>query len=596
MNKTYVKLAIGGVLVLLMAFVALATLRSLADLTAYFRQGADPAQALNIIPNVPPDLFVDIEWIDPETEQGAAEGSAQQSNNGRDTGRVLNRYNRERIESAYLRAWLQWNISYARQAPYGLGSYFTGPALDAVTDAIETATKRGQRINQVDTKHSLKLHLYSADGTIVSFTDERAQVVRRIEDETGKVIYVGETTERYEVVMVLHQGRWRVRHWLRTELTDDAIPPSPPHPLTPSPRPNFVYVEGRQLMLDGEPFVVRGINYYPQEYPWHDFLPNYQRSVVEEDLRTIKNLGLNTVRTFILYEHPGGPDVPDYVMDNMQHFLDYADRIGLKVMFGLFDFRADYNLLLWSNGDRHMETILTEFADHPGLLAWDLKNEPDFDYDSAGKELVDGWLRHIAVLAREYDPNHLLTIGWALPESAFAHADLLDFVSYHHYKAFDELPTFYGDLRFQVPDKPLVLSEIGLPTWNSPFFPNGHTEAEQAYVYAETQKALKRTDSAGHIFWTLYDFNAVPSSVAGAMPWQKGPQAWMGIRRKDGSFKPAAALVPPDAKLNVEPEPAWRRFTKPFWITVFISMFIGGMIVFAFVMWLRDYVVKTFRR
>ncbi len=63
------------------------------------------------MPNVPQDFYVKLDWLPDDP----------------DTGRKIDPFTRTQVESAYLRAWLQWNISYLRGHPYGLEELFYRP-------------------------------------------------------------------------------------------------------------------------------------------------------------------------------------------------------------------------------------------------------------------------------------------------------------------------------------------------------------------------------------------------------------------------------------------------------------------------------------
>ncbi|HEX5690956.1 MAG TPA: cellulase family glycosylhydrolase, partial [Roseiflexaceae bacterium] len=474
MSKRRLKLVIWALLLLVSMAGAAAVISGAANLLAYFQQGADPASALNIVPNVPPDLHVRLSWRESQ----------------RDTGRQIEPFTRSQIEASYLRAWLQWNFSYLKREPYGLKTYFAGPALAAAGDAVRQATAQGLRVDQVDTAHELELQFYSADGAIVAFTDHDALVAQLIRDPSGAVVYAGETRADYDVVMLLEDGNWRVRHWVRRDADN---PIAQRLPLPPPARKGFVTVEGKQLMLDGRPFPVAGLNYYPRNTPWDRFWANYSTAETDRDFTLIRALGLNSVRTFIPFEQFGGPKVDPAMLDKLEDFLDRADANGLKVLLTLFDFRTDYQLLLWAQSDRHLETLLTRFRDHPAILAWDMKNEPNNDYGSNGAETVDAWLAHTARLAHIYAPNHLITIGWLSPTAASNLADEVDFISFHFFAPADELAGGYATLRAAEPDRAIVMSEFGLPTWNSFLFPNGHTEAEQAVYYADILRTMRES-------------------------------------------------------------------------------------------------------
>jgi endo-1,4-beta-mannosidase len=47
------------------------------------------------------------------------------------------------------------------------------------------------------------------------------------------------------------------------------------------------------------------------------------------------------------------------------------------------------------------------------ILAWDLKNEPNLDFENRDKSNVLSWLEHMITVVKENAPNHLVTIGWS---------------------------------------------------------------------------------------------------------------------------------------------------------------------------------------
>lgn len=553
MAKIRLKLGLWAAIVLLLLLAAWMALRAVGALTLYTQQGADPASALNIVPNVPPDLHVRVSWLQDD----------------RDTGRPMEPYARQDIQAAYLRAWLQWNLSELKGQAYGLQTYFVGPALAALDDTIGAAARQRLVVEQADLSHVLRLHVYSADGSIVSFTDGPVHVAQLLRDRSGSVVFAGETAASYDVVMFLEDGSWRVRHLVRS--SGAVLDASSAAPALPAPR-GFVTRSGAALTLDGAPYHIAGVDYYPEATPWGLFWDRYSPRTTDIDFARIHDLGLNTIRIFVPFAQFGGANVDSRMADRMADLLARADRHGLKVIVTLFDFRADYGLLHWPDADRQLQALLTRFATDPAILAWDLKNEPDLDYAAAGRERVDAWLAHTIRLARGYDPHHLLTIGWSTPAAAATLGEGLDLVTFHYFQAAAALPGAYARVSAAVRDRPIALTEFGLPTWNS-IFPHGHTEPEQAQYYAEVLASLRGTASAGYLAWTLYDFGQVPATVAGRWPWRTGPQANLGILHQDGTPKAAAALLAPGASLSVTRVPGWSRFLKPFWLLVF-----GGLI------------------
>ncbi len=544
----------------------LGSIYGIGALITYFNTGADPAAALNIHPNVPLDWPVNVEWLPDDA----------------DTGRELEPFIRENIEAAYIRAWLQQGFSYTKGEPHGLKTYFTGPALAMVEDNINHVAEQDLLLQQVATDHLLQLHFYSADGTIAVFTDRQARVAQHIKDGAGQEVMAEEDLAAYQVVMMVDEGNWKVRHWLRRDLQDFGAERPVDAESTP-PADELVRIENGQLMLGAEPYEIRGFNYYPQDNTWTDMWTNYEGDTISNDMALISGMGMNTIRIFVPYEQFGIDEPVDNAPDQVQRLRDILNeawRHDLRVIVTLYDFKSDYNLLTWPKADRHMEELLTTFNRHPAILAWDIKNEPDLDYEAAGEELVNIWLKHAVDQARIYDPHHLITIGWAHAENADEMAQMVDFVSFHFYAPTSEFIDTVTRLKIKVgAEKPILLGEFGLPTWNSRLFPNGHSEEEQYNYLRELLELKESGPTAGYLAWTLYDFTDVPAQVAGRLPWKRSPQRQMGLIRPDGTQKPAADLFKlplPDNLLSTPLEEPGGL--KPFYQTVLIGLFIIALI------------------
>jgi hypothetical protein len=198
MTKSRAKQVIWVLASLLLLSATLFASGQLGEFLLRAQRGADPAAALKEIPPVPAASLATLTWL-PDAV---------------DTGRAMEPKTRRQVEEAYLRAWLQWNNALARAESTGLATYFVGPALDAVTESI-TAKEAGWRLEQVDTRHTLQLHFYSADGSIVSLTDAPLIVEQTVWDANGDPVLTQQLASTYDVIMFLEDGNWRVRHWVR---------------------------------------------------------------------------------------------------------------------------------------------------------------------------------------------------------------------------------------------------------------------------------------------------------------------------------------------------------------------------------------------
>jgi tetratricopeptide (TPR) repeat protein len=81
-----------------------------------------------------------------------------------------------------------------------------------------------------------------------------------------------------------------------------SLPRPDPAPTETPDTSLFVTTQGDQLQLSGQPFKVKGVNYYPRHTPWHRFLEEANPSEMAMELDLIKQAGFNTIRIFLRYE------------------------------------------------------------------------------------------------------------------------------------------------------------------------------------------------------------------------------------------------------------------------------------------------------
>ncbi|HJZ49915.1 MAG TPA: cellulase family glycosylhydrolase [Roseiflexaceae bacterium] len=277
-------------------------------------------------------------------------------------------------------------------------------------------------------------------------------------------------------------------------------------------------------MAGGQILEVRGVNYiHPSSAdlskcsalqfgadgncPW-DIAP------IAADFDKLRGLGVNTVRVFLNYYVFGGARAadPNYSMDQPLAHLDTliaeAGKRGIYVLPVLLAkypqdrFRPeDYATAL----ELHVRPVVQHLAGKPGVLAWDLFNEPDlggpidqrcWDWDNADFPLcfplANQRLHFVNAIhdeVKRLDPARLTTISLGFAKNYFEPdkadlrlADVVDFFAFHYY---DDDPYdsgryaahwYYGkgfpaDLRHAIeelaalkPAKPIVVTELGFPT------------------------------------------------------------------------------------------------------------------------------------
>ena len=265
-------------------------------------------------------------------------------------------------------------------------------------------------------------------------------------------------------------------------------------------------------------------------------------SMQHTDLKKIKGLGLHTIRVFIGYEDFGKEHVSEEKLTRLKTFLNLAEAQNINVIITLFDFYGDYSIPNWTQTQQHAITIVSAVKDHPAIHSWDVKNEPDLDFNSRNKVSVIAWLKHMITAIKKIDKTHPVTIGWSNPESTKYLLDEIDYVSFHYYQDIELLEAAYASIVART-KKPVVLQEFGLSTNRSIWNWFGNSEQDQLDYYKSFLVQQKR-DSINYLFWTLYDFEEIPTKVAGPYPWVKSKQANFGIFDTAGAQKKAASIFP----------------------------------------------------
>ena len=329
-----------------------------------------------------------------------------------------------------------------------------------------------------------------------------------------------------------------------------------------------VTARGMQFVVAGRPFEVRGVNYtHPTganmelcgmlqfgadgNCPW-------EMAPLEADFDRLQALGVNTVRVFLNYYVFGGAreSQPAYdiepALKHLEAFVAAANQRGIYVMPVLMakypqdTFAPEYyerTLAL------HVRPVVSRFAGWPGILAWDVFNEPDigspvnircWDWDNGDEPaclpMAEERMRFLRVVhdeVKKLDPGHLVTTSMAFgksyfePQEAFMRmGDLVDFYSVHYY---DRSPPnsgryaqhwYYGkgfpadlqramqELRALGLDKPILISEIGFPTGPD----DDRVVADLHHEMAQARRVIHDEQGVGMLLWP---FQTAPDDLVG---------------------------------------------------------------------------------
>lgn len=413
--------------------------------------------------------------------------------------------------------WRSLNQSIYHRAEHNLSDYFHADMIEKITDII---SETGNGLDRQAISHDLELNHLSLDRSVAVIKDHRCVLVQR-EVNMEKEESFSIDTISYTSIFVFSDGLWKIKNWIQEDFIG----------VSDAQETATATLENNLALIPD----IRGINYYPQDYPWHYFWDSTSVDIIVTDFQIIKELGLNTVRIFIPYQTFSQAEKEEYYLQKLNQLMDAASDVELKVVPTLFDFPIGFDLRTYPYYTHHLNLVIESIKDHPALLAWNVKNEPDLDFEQHGQQSVIDWLNYTVDHTRYLDPDHPITVSWSSLSRLPILAEKLDFLSFHMYtdesnwtKAIEEHRSKYN--------KPIVLEEFGLSTREG--FTNllGQTEEEQRNYTLATILEAKNSDIPW-MLWTLYDFRQIPKGVFKPRPWIKSKQSHFGLIRKDGTKK-----------------------------------------------------------
>ncbi|MEM7380718.1 MAG: glycosyl hydrolase family 5, partial [Bacteroidota bacterium] len=412
---------------LLLSFLAVnaLVLFGISEVYSYLNSGADRSKLLHLSTAVEAAYQPKLLW---ETRNVA--------------GRPMEEQTLKNINKDYRNAWYFYLRAFRHNETAGLQDYFTDRMLSKLEDYITLNRENNVYLEKTTLEHQPELKFYSADGKIVAFTDHNVRSYESLYRD-GILIHSKESVRSYQVVLLLEDGFWRIRQLV--EMESDASTKS-----NPTKKPDLTNLNN-----------IRGINYYPSQQPWSLFDEQFSAEVIEKDFDLMREMGLNSLRIFIPYEDFGKADLLPEKLARLTTLMDIAREKELKVLISLFDFYGNYEITDWTLTHRHAEQLAEAFKDHPALLGWDVKNEPDLDFESRGREVVLAWLSEMVKQIRSWDSAHPITIGWSSAEAASLLEGELDLISFHYYKDIKDFPNALADLKTKIKNKPVLLQEFG---------------------------------------------------------------------------------------------------------------------------------------
>ena len=492
-NKQIIRGILIGMYLLMISILLFLT----STLYSFFNTGADRSKMLHTEIKKVEQYLPKINW----------------ANDGNE-GRYISKQKIEEVLNDYLNAWYVKQIAYKTNTQKVIEDYYTKNARKNIFNIIKYNKEKKTTINATSLIHNLDIEFFSEDGQLIVLKDNNVLEYKKVFTDGKKILESSEISS-FRIILLLEDGFWRIRHMVK-EASEKFIDTSIKTPIS--------YTN------------IKGINYYPKATPWNMYGDNFDLQIIEKDFQIIKEAGLNSIRIFVPYADFGKAAVKTDKLEKLQKVLDSAIKQDLKVVITLFDFYGNYRLLDWTLNHRHAEKIVEKFKDHEAVLAWDIKNEPNLDFDSRGKENVIAWLDYMIILVKSIDKKHPVTIGWSNIKSAPILKDKVDIVSFHYYEALESFEDDYLALKNKIKNKPLILQEFGVSSYGGFWRPFVSSEENQANYYKEIQKVLTK-NSVPFMSWTLYDFDEIPKEVVGSLPWRTNPQKKFGFISSKGEKK-----------------------------------------------------------
>ena len=289
-----------------------------------------------------------------------------------------------------------------------------------------------------------------------------------------------------------------------------------------SPNTNAVTTSGRLILVDDEPYLIKGICYHPvpKGSDTRDF------GNLTQDLSIMVEAGINTIRIY---------EPIDYKL-----VLDEIHKAGLKVIIGFgYNQNGNYDILSGSFID-----YVNKYKDHEAILLWELGNEFNYHPQWFEGDLRNWYhaMNNAADQIHKNDPNHPVTTAHGdLPNSlALSLSPNIDVWGMNVYRW--DSPTSIFTKWEAISTKPMYLSEAGGDSYM--------TIAASGYEKGVNEEA--QADSNSKIIDAVFAANKICSGVAVFQFVDGWWKAGNNDTQDPGGHAPNSSGVPYDGTPNEE--------------------------------------------
>jgi hypothetical protein len=207
------------------------------------------------------------------------------------------------------------------------------------------------------------------------------------------------------------------------------------------------------------------------------------QAALERDLGYAKRVNLNSTRIWLNYQ--AWEREPQPYIGRLRNFIRTSQRLGFSTMPILFNgnslnpdtLKPEFR----PRGDAYVKAIVEAMKGEPGLLMWDIMNEPftnDYYDRATGDEKkqheaeITAFVRYYLSNVKKLDPVNAITVGYTFSRQLEPTADLVDVLTFHDYtntrasveevyRIAEEVSNKFG--------KPMMNSETGCIARGNPY-------------------------------------------------------------------------------------------------------------------------------
>ena len=209
------------------------------------------------------------------------------------------------------------------------------------------------------------------------------------------------------------------------------------------------------------------------------------KETLEKELGYAVRLNLNSARIWL--SHGQYQRDPQAFLDQLVMFVRTAHSMGISTMPIFFNGNGlNPNILkpeFKKEGDEYVAAVINALKDEPGLLMWDIMNEPvcnDYvgqapagEREKRFKEVYD-FVRYYIQKTKELDPvKNPVTVGVMYPQYLEEVAHLCDVLSFHDYRETRAIVQHGYDVAKEYSaknnNKPLINSEMACTGRSNPY-------------------------------------------------------------------------------------------------------------------------------